>query len=433
MVNSSHKPLFDFIASRIKQFLDTNSTSGHGTGEKGERSSPLNEKALKLAFTFSFTYETISLTEGRMLQWDKGWDIPDAIGQDPCGMLQKAIDRLGLRVTAVALTSDSVSTLAAEAYACGGSVSPLAGIIFGTGTNAAYTEKLENITKLRGAHQGRGNDKDVMVINSEWGGWYDEHPEMLPCTIHDKTLDETSTNPNEQLFEKRVSGMYLAELTRLAILKASEDGALTCTFEGSSTLHKPYALSGPFLSSLANDCSDSLQASIVCIEQTLDAEGVSQADAHMVRSLTKAIVRRAARLSGAAIAALIVQSGRLRNITKPSDILFRANELGHKRSRGFISSLMSYAKILLCWPRDVEEVFSYSSSNRTDSLVPENEMIVIGVDGSLFEFYPTFEAEIREALRDVPDIGLAGEARVRFRLTRDGSSLGAALVAHAGL
>lgn len=43
------------------------------------------------------------------------------------------------------------------------------GAIFGTGTNGAYVEKVENITKL-GDHVARKNG-EYMVVNTEWGGF----------------------------------------------------------------------------------------------------------------------------------------------------------------------------------------------------------------------------------------------------------------------
>ena len=57
--------------------------------------------------------------------------------------------------------------------------------------------------------------------------------------------------------------------------------------------------------------------------------------------------------------------------------------------------------------------------------------IDIGADGSLIEYYPSFEAEMRGALRDVPEIGLAGEQRVQISMAKDGSGVGAALMAQA--
>ena len=43
------------------------------------------------------------------------------------------------------------------------------GGIFGTGTNGAYVEKVENISKL-GDHPARKNG-GYMIINTEWGGF----------------------------------------------------------------------------------------------------------------------------------------------------------------------------------------------------------------------------------------------------------------------
>jgi len=59
----------------------------------------------------------------------------------------------------------------------------------------------------------------------------------------------------------------------------------------------------------------------------------------------------------------------------------------------------------------------------------EDDVIDIGVDGSLVEFYPGFEEHIRAALRDVPEIGETGEKRIRIGIARDGSGVGAALIA----
>jgi hexokinase len=61
--------------------------------------------------------------------------------------------------------------------------------------------------------------------------------------------------------------------------------------------------------------------------------------------------------------------------------------------------------------------------------VADEDMIDIGVDGSLVEFYPNFEEHIREALREVEDIGERGEKRIRIGIAKDGSGVGAALIA----
>jgi hexokinase len=65
------------------------------------------------------------------------------------------------------------------------------------------------------------------------------------------------------------------------------------------------------------------------------------------------------------------------------------------------------------------------SSNKLN----EDEIVDIGVDGSLAEFYPGFEDYIRETFREIPEIGVEGEKKIRIGLAKDGSGLGAALIA----
>ncbi|CAE7942285.1 HXK1, partial [Symbiodinium sp. KB8] len=63
----------------------------------------------------------------------------------------------------VALVNDTVGTLVARAYR---DPSTLIGLIIGTGTNAAYVERLSNIPKWDSP-----NREGVMVVNMEWGGF----------------------------------------------------------------------------------------------------------------------------------------------------------------------------------------------------------------------------------------------------------------------
>ena len=45
------------------------------------------------------------------------------------------------------------------------------------------------------------------------------------------------------------------------------------------------------------------------------------------------------------------------------------------------------------------------------------------------EYYPGFESYIREALREVKELGEKGEKRIRIGIAKDGSGVGAALIA----
>jgi hexokinase len=58
-----------------------------------------------------------------------------------------------------------------------------------------------------------------------------------------------------------------------------------------------------------------------------------------------------------------------------------------------------------------------------------DEPIDIGVDGSLVEHYPYFRNTIDEALRAIDGIGKEGADRIRIGIAKDGSGVGAALIA----
>ncbi|KAL5160337.1 Hexokinase-1 [Glycine soja] len=81
-------------------------------------------------------------------------------------------------------------------------------IILGTGTNAAYVERVPAIQKWHGPLPDSGD----MAINMEWGNFRSSH---LPLTEYDCALDAESLNPSDQIFEKMTSGLYLGEIVRI--------------------------------------------------------------------------------------------------------------------------------------------------------------------------------------------------------------------------
>lgn len=423
MVNQRHEPLFDFIAQKIASFLMDNPEMAASTDLD---STPLAATSFrKLGFTFSFTYDSHSASHGTMLQWDKGWDIPDAIGRDPCRMLQDAIDRLKLRVRVTALTNDSVGTLMAKAYTSSQACSPLIGAIFGTGTNAAYVENLARIEKLAPLKESYRIEDSVMVINTEWGAWFDRMPSALPGCIYDHILDRESPTPGEQLFEKRTSGLYLGEIARLAISDLIGSKEFQMTPKPGSPLETPYQVSASFLSMLATRFNDqkatNWQRLKIEISKTLNVDNVSTKDVQTLLRLGAAIVNRAAQLAGATIAAVIIHSEQLPPVfgrSKPSAT--------SKWDRFCHWAALSRA---VCYGDRGQGDDNTAALDSDSTLDAASGCIEIGIDGSLFEYYPPFEGEIRSALRAVPRIGPEGEARVKISLAKDGSSLGAALIA----
>ena len=72
---------------------------------------------------------------------------------------------------------------------------------------------------------------------------------------------------------------------------------------------------------------------------------------------------------------------------------------------------------------------SNEDSTTSVSSIPEESILDIGVDGSLVEFYPGFEDHIRSALGIIEGLGPEGNARIRIGIAKDGSGVGAALIA----
>ena len=90
-------------------------------------------------------------------------------------MLQSEINKKNLRVLVRALVNDTVGTLVARSYASPSEEGSLMGAIFGMGTNGAYMERVERITKLE-----NGSGAEFMIINTEWPAFGDQ---VSQCSV----------------------------------------------------------------------------------------------------------------------------------------------------------------------------------------------------------------------------------------------------------
>ncbi|KAI5481801.1 hexokinase [Pseudohyphozyma bogoriensis] len=360
------KDLFDYIATSVDQFLTQIGT----TIEEGQE--------LLLGFTFSFPVAQTGIAAGTLINWTKGFECSNAIGKDVVQLLQSALNRKHIHVKCSALVNDTCGTLMAMAYEQG---SALCGGIFGTGTNGAYVEKLDNITKLKGSkieEESKAKGLEHMVVNTEWGA-FDNERTVMPFTVFDSRVDRISINPRKQAFEKMISGMYLGEVTRNVVLHLVDKQVLFKGFS-SKSLNAHYGLDTAIMSALeapsipnSETSSDPLRAlrKVVIDSLNINPDYVTDADCLAVARVSEIVGTRGARLSAVAIAATVIQTG-------------------HDKS---------------------------------------GETVKFGLDGSLVEFYPRFEERVRVALREL--IGEEAEKRVQIGLAKDGSGIGAALCAQA--
>lgn len=392
MVAKTAEELFAFLAKQIQLFLQEH----HGdhfekhTRRRLTQSTPegvRDEDVFRLGFTFSFPVQQIGINKGTLIRWTKGFDIPDAIGKDVCALLQDEIDKLHLPVKVAALVNDTVGTLMARSYSSPGKTGAVLGAIFGTGTNGAYVEKLANLKKpLTGEYDKTTGE---MVINTEWGS-FDNQLNVLPNTPWDVALDKESVNPGIQMYEKRVSGMFLGEILRLVIVdllknkdvsffrdenSSQNDWKSTTNIAAASGIYTQWGLDTAIMSVAAADNTPELSTLRQELESILHVYSPAFDDAQAFKAISGAIVRRSARLSAVAIAAIVLQTGTL------------------------------------------------------DDPESKDEPIDIGVDGSLVEHYPYFRDMIYEALRIIDGIGEEGAKRIRIGIAKDGSGVGAALIA----
>lgn len=468
MTAKTSEELFAFLAQQIEKFLKEHHEDHFETHKRKKLAGEeIDEsKLFSLGFTFSFPVNQSSINQGTLIRWTKGFDIADAIGKDVCKLLQDAIDNLHLPVRVVALVNDTVGTLMARSYTSPGKSGTLLGAIFGTGTNGAYVEKLDRISKLKTESNGSTYDKTTgqMVINTEWGS-FDNAMNTLPDTQYDRDLDAESVNPGIQMFEKRISGMFLGEILRRAILALVKDPEVPLFADNDSTqndlqttsginhdspLYNQWGLDTSFLSTASGDSTSGLRLTRQALNRDLGIHAASAEDAEAVKALSTAIGRRSARLAAVAIGATIIRSGKL-NVSPVesftntvTDTVISLGNAIKENLRIVADTLTGTTPASEAKPVVPEVGGGASSSNEahitttsdTESKVIPHEsgeiddaLIDIGVDGSLVEFYPNFEEYIREALREIPEIGVEGERKVRIGIAKDGSGVGAALIA----
>ncbi|KAM4065206.1 hexokinase domain-containing protein [Hirsutella rhossiliensis] len=390
MVAKTAPELFAFLAKQIELFLKEHHAEHFESHvrRRNTSSTPMgyrDEHIFRLGFTFSFPVKQLGINKGKLIRWTKGFDIPDAVGKDVCALLQVEIDRLRLPVRVAALVNDTVGTLMARSYTSKGKHRSILGGIFGTGTNGAYMEKTANIHKsIEGQYDTSTGE---MVVNTEWGS-FDNQLNVLPSTPWDKALDAQSVNPGYQMFEKRVSGMFLGEIVRFAVLDMMKNDATslfkdlnssfndwetTTNISPQSGIFEAWGLDSAIMSVAASDNSPELSTLRQELENTLQIYNPSLEDAQAFKAVAGSVARRAARLSAVAIGAVALKSGKIDD--------------------------------------------------------PEEEIIDIGIDGSLVEHYPFFRDMIYEALSAIDGIGPEGVKKIRIGIAKDGSGVGAALIA----
>lgn len=261
--------LFDFLADGVLLFLEKHGFNLHQQHD--------------LAFTFSFPVEQIALNSGILLNWTKGFTASGVEGKDVVVLLTEALVRKNIKnISVTALANDTTGTLMTKSYA---DASCDMGVIVGTGTNACYSENICRIAKYSGS-----NERREMIVNMEWGNF-----NRIEMNSFDQAFDRATQNAGLQRMEKMVSGMYLGELARLVILDMIDQGCLLQKKHRYIFEHG-YSVTTEHLSQAAGG-KDFLAG--------FGLENATDHDREAAVRISHIVSRRAARIAGSAIAAVI--------------------------------------------------------------------------------------------------------------------------------
>lgn len=363
LMTSTSGELFDYIAASLKVFV-----------EKGENVSELSNMGKReLGFTFSFPVKQNSFSSGLLIKWTKGFAIEDTVGRDVSQCLQQALSRKALDIQVTALINDTVGTLAVGHYH---DEDTLVAVIIGTGTNACYLERADAIIKC----QGLLTTSRDMVVNVEWGNFWSSH---LPRTLYDIDLDAESPNPNDQGFEKMISGMYLGDIVRRVILRMSQE--LDVFGPHSSKLHVPFILRTPLIAAMHEDESPDLREVARVLKDVLEIPDVPLNIRKLIVKVCDIVTCRAARLAAAGIVGILKKIG-----------------------------------------RDGSGVTSGKGRPKMGSQI-KIKRTVVAIEGGLYTNYTLFREYLNEAMAQI--LGEDAAPYVIIKVTEDGSGIGAALLA----
>ncbi|EFJ10895.1 hypothetical protein SELMODRAFT_269350 [Selaginella moellendorffii] len=362
----SNEDLFDFIATELASFV----------ASEGEGFYLLPGQQRELGFTFSFPVKQTSINSGTLMKWTKGFAIAETVGKDVVEELQGAMHRSNVDMRVAALVNDTVGTLAGGRYE---DDDVMVAVILGTGSNACYVERADAIPKWRGPLPASGS----MVINMEWGSFTSAH---LPKTEVDDALDADSVNPCDQIFEKMISGMYLGDIVRRVLWKLAAEAAF---FGGKvpSRLEVPFILRTPDVSAIHADQSPDLKEVIRVLRVVFGIQSSTLQMRKMIVDVCDIVAERGARLAGAGIVGILKKIGR---------------DGGSLANNGGL------------------ENHSYAAAE-------ERKKTVVAMDGGLYEHYPKFREYLKQSVVEL--IGKEAAEHIELRLSKDGSGIGATLLA----
>lgn len=266
----------------------------------------LKNKATYIGFCFSYAMSITPEGDGKVIQFSKEIKAKEVIGSLVGASLSEALVARGWnKPEKIILLNDTTAALLAGASAAtnGKAYDSYVGFILGTGMNAAYIES-GKIAKIPSSVKAPA----AQIVVCESGKC-----NKIARSKFDEELDSTTNSPGLYGYEKMCSGAYLGPLSRLAVVKAAEEGLFSAAVTPALAKLDSLELKdmdqffyGPFR-------TDTKLGAIL-------SKGTDD-DRETAFRLLDAFVERSARLAAANLAASVIKSGKGLNPAKPVSLL----------------------------------------------------------------------------------------------------------------
>jgi hexokinase len=234
---------FDWMAARIVETIST-----------GLKKVQDPDHPLPMALAWSFPIEQTSLGTGKLQGMGKGFLANKGLlGEDLGEILKRACKSHGLNAEVQAILNDSSACLLSECYT---QPSTRFGLILGTGFNIAAYLPVSTIGRFKFGPRPQSwfDSASQVIVNTEFSMFGHD---ILPLTKWDRLVLQNLPRPDFQPLEYLVSGMYLGEIARFALIEAIET---TGAFGGITppTLLSPFSLGTDTLAVFESDISSDL-------------------------------------------------------------------------------------------------------------------------------------------------------------------------------
>uniref|UniRef100_A0A1A9V367 Phosphotransferase n=1 Tax=Glossina austeni TaxID=7395 RepID=A0A1A9V367_GLOAU len=277
--------LFEFFAECMSNFIQTHE---------------LQEEEFNLGFTFSFPLMKTSLKNGILIRWSKDFQCEDVVGHDVVAMLQAALSRRdNIHITNIFVLNGTTATLISCAWK---HRETKIAVTIGRDTNAVYEEKMKHIQLFK-----EDTLNSTMLINTQWSSFGNHGALNFMRSPIDFALDESSTNPNEGIFDKMVAGMYIGEIVRLTMIECINAGAL---LKGnlSEQIRKQMVFDIKHMSEIEKEKGASYQSTRQVLE-TMGYKEATNEDCENLRYICNKVSTRSAELIAICLACLVDRIG----------------------------------------------------------------------------------------------------------------------------